>query len=71
MGPKNMNFTPSRDNNNLSAKEQYYKDQHDARVAQLSQFRMNNFKETNGENVDRGESDRKLELRHQFDQVKL
>lgn len=71
MGPKNMNFTPSRDNNNLSVKEQYYKDQHDARVAQLSQFRMNNFKETNGENVDRGESDRKLELRHQFDQVKL
>ena len=71
MGPKNMNFTPSRDNNNLSAKEQYYKDQHDARVAQLSQFRMNNFKETNGENADRGESDRKLELRHQFDQVKL
>ena len=71
MGPKNMNFTPSRDNNNLSAKEQYYKDQHDARVAQLSQFRMNNFKKTNGENVDRGESDRKLELRHQFDQVKL
>ena len=71
MGPKNMNFTPSRDNNNLSAKEQYYKDQHDARVAQLSQFRMNNFKETNGENVNRGESDRKLELRHQFDQVKL
>ena len=71
MGPKNMNFTPSRDNNNISAKEQYYKDQHDARVAQLSQFRMNNFKETNGENVDRGESDRKLELRHQFDQVKL
>ncbi|MBB1503853.1 hypothetical protein HG471_003615 [Candidatus Saccharibacteria bacterium] len=71
MGPKNMNFTPSRDNNNLSAKEQYYKDQHDARVAQLSQFRMNNFKETNGENVDRGESDRKLELRHQFDQIKL
>ena len=71
MGPKNMNFTPSRDNNNISAKEQYYKDQHDARVAQLSQFRMNNFKEANGENVDRGESDRKLELRHQFDQVKL
>jgi len=71
MGPKNMNFAPSGDNNNLSAKEQYYKEQHDARVAQLSQFRMNNFKETNGENVDRGESDRKLELRHQFDQVKL
>ena len=71
MGPKNMNFAPSRDNNNFSAKEQYYKDQHDARVAQLSQFRMNNFKESNGENVDRGESDRKLELRHQFDQVKL
>ena len=71
MGPKNMNFAPSRDNNNLSAKEQYYKDQHDARVAQLSQFRMNNFKETNGENVDRGESDRKLELRHQFDKEKL
>ena len=71
MGPKNMNFAPSGNNNGLSAKEQYYKDQHDARVAQLAQFRMNNFKETNGENVDRGESDRKLELRHQFDQVKL
>ena len=71
MGPKNMNFTPSRDNNNLSAKEQYYKDQHDARVAQLAQFRMNNFKDSNGESVDRGEKDRKLELRHQFDQVKL
>ena len=71
MGPKNMNSAPSGNNNGLSAKEQYYKDQHDARVAQLSQFRMNNFKETNGENVDRGESDRKLELRHQFDQVKL
>ena len=71
MGPKNMNFAPSRDNNNLSAKEQYYKDQHDARVAQLAQFRMNNFKDSNGESVDRGEKDRKLELRHQFDQVKL
>ena len=71
MGSKNMNFTPSGDNNDLSAKEQYYKDQHDARVAQLAQFRMNNFKDSNGESVDRGEKDRKLELRHQFDQVKL
>ena len=71
MGPKNMNSAPSGNNNGLSTKEQYYKDQHDARVAQLAQFRMNNFKESNGENVDRGESDRKLELRHQFDQVKL
>ena len=71
MGPKNMNSAPSGNNNVLSAKEQYYKDQHDARVAQLAQFRMNNFKDSNGESVDRGESDRKLELRHQFDQVKL
>lgn len=71
MGPKNMNFAPSGNNKDLSAKEQYYKDQHDARVAQLAQFRMNNFKESNGESVDRGEKDRKLELRHQFDQVKL
>ena len=71
MGPKNMNSAPSGDNNGLSAKEQYYKDQHDARVAQLAQFRMNNFKDSNGESVDRGEKDRKLELRHQFDQIKL
>ena len=71
MGPKNMNFAPSGNNKDLSAKEQYYKDQHDARVAQLAQFRMNNFKESNGESVDRGEKDRKLELRHQFDQIKL
>ena len=71
MGPKNMNSAPSGNNNGLSAKEQYYKDQHDARVAQLAQFRMNNFKDSNGESVDRGEKDRKLELRHQFDQIKL
>ena len=71
MGPKNMNSAPSGNNDALSAREQYYKEQHDARVAQLSQFRMNNFKESNGENVDRGEKDRKLELRHQFDQIKL
>ena len=71
MGPKNMNSAPSGNNNVLSARDQYYKEQHDARVAQLSQFRMNNLKESNGENVDRGESDRKLELRHQFNQVKL
>ena len=55
MGPKNMNSAPSGNNNGLSAKEQYYKDQHDARVAQLAQFRMNNFKDSNGESVDRGE----------------
>ena len=71
MGPKNMNSAPSGNNNGLSAKEQYYKDQLDARVAQLAQFRMNNFKDSNGESVDRGEKDRKLELRHQFDQIKL
>ena len=71
MGPKNMNSAPSGNNNVLSARDQYYKEQHDARVAQLSQFKMNNLKESNGENVDRGESDRKLELRHQFNQVKL
>lgn len=71
MGPKNMNSAPSGNNDALSAREQYYKEQHDARVAQLSQFRMNNFKDSNGENVDRGEKDRKLELRHQFDQIKL
>ena len=71
MGPKNMNSAPSGNNNGLSAKEQYYKNQHDARVAQLAQFRMNNFKDSNGESVDRGEKDRKLELRHQFDQIKL
>ncbi|MBF1034697.1 MAG: hypothetical protein HXL10_01335 [Candidatus Nanosynbacter sp.] len=71
MGPKNMNSAPSGNNNVLSARDQYYKEQHDARVAQFSQFKMNNRKESNGENVDRGESDRKLELRHQFNQVKL
>ena len=71
MGPKNMNSAPSGNNDILSARDQYYKEQHDARVAQLSQFKMNNLKESNGENVDRGESDRKLELRHQFNQVKL
>ena len=114
MGPKNMNFAPSGNNNGdkygisdvnkreyrdrvmqerraeyakqlqensetqidnnkspFSAREQYYNEQHDARVAQLAQFRMNNFKESNGENIDRGEKDRKLELRHQFDQIKL
>ena len=71
MSVRNMNSAPSGDNNDLSSKEQYYKDQHDARVAQLAQFRMNNFKDSNGESVDRGEKDRKLELRHQFDQIKL
>ena len=71
MGPKNMNSAPSGNSDVLSARDQYYKEQHDARVAQLSQFKMNNLKESNGENVDRGESDRKLELRHQFNQVKL
>lgn len=114
MGPKNMNFAPSGNNNGdkygisdvnkreyrdrvmqerraeyakqlqensetqidnnkspFSAREQYYNEQHDARVAQLAQFRMNNFKDSNGESVDRGEKDRKLELRHQFDQIKL
>ena len=71
MGPKNMNSAPSGNNNVLSARDQYYKEQHDARAAQFSQFKMNNLKESNGENVDRGESDRKLELRHQFNQVKL
>ena len=57
--------------NPLSAREKYYKEQHDARAEQRSHFTMNNFKESAGESVDKNESDRKLELRHQFDQVKL
>lgn len=57
--------------NPLSAREQYYKEQHDARAEQRSHFTMNNFKESAGERVVKTETDRKLELRQQFDQVKL
>lgn len=117
MGPKNMNFAPSGNNNAdkfnmsdvnkreyrdrvmqerraeyakqlnekseinvgndevvtnpLSAREKYYKEQHDARAEQRSHFTMNNFKELAGERVVKTETDRKLELRQQFDQVKL
>lgn len=57
--------------NPLSAREKYYKEQHDARAEQRSHFTMNNFKELAGERVVKTEADRKLELRQQFDQVKL
>ena len=53
------------------AREEYYARKHEERAAQLAQFRMNEYKEKTGEQVDKNESDRKLELRHQFDQIKL
>ena len=53
------------------AREEYYARKHEEREAQLAQFRMNEYKEKAGEQVEKNESDRKLELRHQFDQVKL
>ena len=53
------------------AREEYYARKHEEREAQFAQFRMNEYKEKAGEQVEKNESDRKLELRHQFDQVKL
>ena len=53
------------------AREEYYARKHEERAAQLAQFRMNEYKEKTGEQIDKNESDRKLELRHQFDQIKL
>ena len=53
------------------AREEYYARKHEEREAQLAQFRMNEYKEKAGEQVEKNESDRKLELRHQFDQIKL
>ena len=53
------------------AREEYYARKHEEREAQLAQFIMNEYKEKAGEQVEKNESDRKLELRHQFDQVKL
>ena len=53
------------------AREEYYARKHEERAAQLAQFRMNEYKEKTGEQVDKNEIDRKLELRHQFDQIKL
>ena len=53
------------------AREEYYARKHEERAAQLAQFRMNEYKEKTGEQVEKNESDRKLELRHQFDQIKL
>ena len=50
------------------AREEYYARKHEERAAQLAQFRMNEYKEKTGEQVDKNESDRKLELRHQFDE---
>ena len=53
------------------AREEYYARKHEEREAQFAQFRMNEYKEKAGEQVEKNESDRKLELRHQFDQVKF
>lgn len=64
----------SEDQNNVQpdkAREEYYTRKHEEREAQLAQFRMNEYKEKTGEQVEKNESDRKLELRHQFDQIKL
>ena len=47
------------------AREKYYKEQHDLREEQY------NHEADTSKDVERNENDRKIELRHQFDQVKL
>lgn len=77
MSVRNFNGMPRANSENQNttqsdkAREEYYARKHEERAAQLAQFRMNEYKEKTGEQVEKNESDRKLELRHQFDQVKL
>jgi len=47
------------------AREKYYKEQHDLREEQY------NHEADTSKDAERNENDRKIELRHQFDQVKL
>ena len=47
------------------AREKYYKEQHDLREEQY------NHEANTSKDAERNENDRKIELRHQFDQVKL
>lgn len=104
MSVRNMNFTPSGNNDNSEgmpdvtekpevnvnrqgyidwrkeksesekaqaleaqrlAREKYYKEQHDLREEQY------NHEADTSKDAERNENDRKIELRHQFDQVKL
>ena len=53
------------------AREEYYARKHEEREAQFSRFKANKFMEENGVEFEKKEIDRKLELRHQFDQIKL
>ena len=77
MSVRNFNGMPrvnSEEQNTVQsdkARDEYYARKHEERAAQLAQFRMNEYKEKTGEQVEKNESDRKLELRHQFDQIKL
>jgi len=64
----------SEDQNNVQpdkAREEYYARKHEEREAQFSRFKANKFMEENGVEFEKKEIDRKIELRHQFDQVKL
>ena len=64
----------SEDQNNVQpdkAREEYYARKHEEREAQFSRFKANKFMEENGVEFEKKEIDRKLELRHQFDQIKL
>ena len=77
MGMDNFNGMPRANSENQNttqpdkAREEYYARKHEERAAQLAHFRMNKRKEKMGEQVEMNESDRKIELRHQFDQAKL
>ena len=53
------------------AREEYYARKHEEREAQFSRFKANKFMEEIGAEFEKNEIDRKLELRHQFDQIKL
>ena len=77
MGMDNFNGMPRANSENQNttqpdkAREEYYARKHEERAAQLAHFRMNKRKEKMGEQVEMNESDRKIELRRQFDQAKL
>ena len=70
-GMRSVNSENQNSAQSDKAREEYYARKHEEREAQLAQFRMNEYKEKAGEQVEKNESDRKLELRHQFDQIKL
>ena len=64
----------SEDQNNVQpdkAREEYYARKHEERESQFSRFKANKFMEEIGAEFEKNEIDRKLELRHQFDQIKL